>query len=206
MPVSVLPNLVPSALVMSGVASAWTRRALRLAHQFGAGGEVAPLVGAARLQRAAVAAEQLEVVHALQHLVAELGVRDALVGVEAARDGVLGDHGAEPEVLAHVAQQLDRGHVLGPVEVVDHARGVVALEGHVRLDLRADALHPLVDEVHGVEHAVALILGVADEAGGAAHEQQRLVAGVLEPTHGEDLHEVADVQARAPWGRSRSTP
>ena len=57
--------------------------ALDLADEVGAAGEVAPLVRAAGLQHAAVVAEQLQVVHALQDLVAELRVADALVGVQA---------------------------------------------------------------------------------------------------------------------------
>ena len=39
-------------------------------------------------------------------------------------------------------------------------------------------------------------LGIADEAGGSAHEGQRAVPVLLEPPHGEDLDEVAQVQAR----------
>ena len=55
-----------------------------------AGRQVAPLVAAAELERAAVPPVQLEEVQALQQLVAELGVGDALVGGEPGGDGVLG--------------------------------------------------------------------------------------------------------------------
>src|SRR5699024_2437548 len=89
-PDSVLPNFVPSAFVISGVASACTdscstRRMrstpeVRLPHwseppastSSDAGGEVAPLVGAAGLQGAAIATVELEVVIALHDLVREL--------------------------------------------------------------------------------------------------------------------------------------
>ena len=80
---SLLPNLVPSLLVISGVPMAWTLTCLDAADQVGAAGEVAPLVAAAGLEHAAVVAVELQEVHALQDLVAELGVADALVGVEA---------------------------------------------------------------------------------------------------------------------------
>ena len=63
--------------------------ALNLADELGAAGEVAPLIRAAGLQDAAVVAEQLQVVHALQDLVAEFRVADAFVGTQAGGDGVL---------------------------------------------------------------------------------------------------------------------
>ena len=59
------------------------RRPLGAVDEVGAAGEVAPLVAAAGLQHAAVLPVELEEVEALQDLVAELGVADALVGVEA---------------------------------------------------------------------------------------------------------------------------
>ena len=48
----------------------------------------------------------------------------------------------------------------------------------------------------GVEDPLARVLGVADHPGGAADEGVRRVAGLLQPPGGEDLHEVAHVQAR----------
>ena len=59
-----------------------------------------------------------------------------------ADDRVLGEHLVDPEVLADVAQEVDGRHRRGPVQVVDHDRGVVALEGQERLDLRPDAAPP----------------------------------------------------------------
>ena len=71
-----------------------------LVDQIQTGGEVAPLVGAAEFQRAVVFVKQVEEVVALQHLVAELGEGDAFLRVQAAGDRVLGEHGAQTEVLA----------------------------------------------------------------------------------------------------------
>ena len=86
------------------------RRLLDPVDEVEPGRQVAPLVAAAELQGAAVAAEQLEEVQALQELVAELGVGDALLGVQPGRDGVLGDHLVDAEVLADVPQEVDRRH------------------------------------------------------------------------------------------------
>ena len=69
-------------------------------------------------------------------------------------------------------------------------------EVEVRLDLAADALDPAGHHVGLVEGALALFLGVADLSGGAADQQQRPVPGELQPARGQDLHQVADVQAR----------
>ena len=55
---------------------------------------------------------------------------------------VAGQHPVDREVLADVAQEVDRRQRRGPVVVVDHRRGVVALEGQERLDLAAHPLAP----------------------------------------------------------------
>ena len=170
--------------------------ALHLADQLGATGEVAPLVRAAGLQHAAVVAEQLQVVHALQDLVAELRVADALVGIQAGGNGVLAEHGADAVVLADLAQEVDGAQGRGPVEVVDHACGIVALEAQEAADLGLQVAHPLGHGVLGVQGPFGRRPRITDQPGGAAHESQRLVAGQLEPAHQEQLDQVAQVQAR----------
>ena len=103
---SVLPYLVPSGLVISGVAKAWACAAVGAADQLDAAGDVAPLVAAAELQRHAVVAVEVEEVHRLQQHVAELGVADP--GLEPAAHDVAGQHPVHREVLADVAQEVDR--------------------------------------------------------------------------------------------------
>ena len=58
-PASVLPNFVPAAVVSSGITRPCAFVAAQLANQIDAGGDVAPLIAAAHLQRAAVAIVQL---------------------------------------------------------------------------------------------------------------------------------------------------
>ena len=84
MPASVLPNFAPDAVVISGSTRPCAFGAAQLADQIDAGGDVAPLIAAAHLQRAAVAIEQLEKVVRLQQQVAELGVRNAVFALERA--------------------------------------------------------------------------------------------------------------------------
>ena len=132
----------------------------------------------------------------LQDLVAELGVADARLGVQPRGDGVLLEHRADAVVLADLAQEVDRRQRCGPVEVVDHAGGVVALEAQEPLDLRAEVADPLADGLLGVERALGGRPRIADEAGRSADESERLVSGELEAPHEQQLHEVAQVQAR----------
>ena len=175
------------------------RDALGPVDEVEAGGEVAPLIAAARLQRAAVAAVELEEIHALQDLVAELGVADALVGTQSRADGVLRQHPVDPEMLADVTQQVDRRQLRRPVEVVHHDRGVFgafADEVEERLDLALDAFDPGADDLRIVELALGRVLRVADEAGRTADKRERPVTGVLKTPQRQDLHKIAKMQTR----------
>ena len=115
-----------------------------------AGGQVAPLVRAAGLQDAAVATEQLEKVHRLQNLVAELGEADAS-GLETSTDRFLPEHARHAEVLADIAQEVEGRHRSGPVQVVHDARRVGLLEREDMLHLAPDPLDPARDHVDLVE-------------------------------------------------------
>src|SRR5690606_32313241 len=117
------------------------------------GGQVAPLVATAELERAAVTPVQLEVVDRLHDLVAELGVADA-AGLEPRADRLLGEHAADAEVLPDVAQPVDGRHAGRPLQVVDDDGAVRTVEVQVALDLRADALDPAGDHLRVVERAL----------------------------------------------------
>jgi hypothetical protein len=71
-------------------------RRVGLADEVGAGGNVAPLVVAAHLERDGVVVVEVEEVVGLEDHVAELGVADALVAVvEAVAHRVLLHHGVD---------------------------------------------------------------------------------------------------------------
>ncbi len=165
------------------------------ADQLDAAGEVAPLVAAAELEPDAVVAVEVQVVHRLQQHVAELGVADA--GLEPAAHHVAGEHPVDREVLADVAEEVDRGQARGPVVVVHHRGPVVALELEERLDLAMHLLDPALDGVERVERALPRLPGVTDHAGGTADQDVRRVPGQLQPLGREELDEVAHVQARS---------
>ncbi|MEC5207463.1 hypothetical protein QF022_002419 [Vogesella perlucida] len=167
------------------------------AGEVGAGGDVAPLVGTANLQYAAVATVQLGKVVTLQQAVAELGVADALVfAVDALLYRFLLDHLVDGEVLTDVAQELQCAHAAKPVVVVGHDGGVVAVKAQERRYLAADFFYPAGNHVRGVQLALgSLEAGVADHAGGAAHQGDRLVAGLLEALQHQYRYQMAQVQA-----------
>ena len=91
--------------------------------QIDAGDDVAVLIGARDLHRAAERAAQVQEVVCLQQHVAELGVADALLAVlQALAHRVLLDHRVHGEVLAGIAQHLDEAELLEPVGVVQQQR------------------------------------------------------------------------------------
>ena len=168
-----------------------------LAHQLAARGDIAPLVAAADLQPAPLGLEEVVVVVALEDHVAELGIGDAhVVAVDAALDRLLLKHPVDREILAHVTQQLDGGQVLGPDIIVGDLRTVagVALEeaAHLALDLFGADIEVLTA---GKLAFLVLARRIADEPGGAAHEEDGIVSGALHAGKTQERDEVADVQA-----------
>jgi hypothetical protein len=155
------------------------------------------LVGAAHLQFAAEVPGQLNEIIGLQHDVVEFEERKRLVAVEAQLDAVLGQHAVDREVAADIAQQRDVAQFVEPIGVVDHDRVARPLaETHEIGEDLADPLHVMGD-LAVVEQAARFVLarGIADPGRAAAHQHDRLVAGLLEQAQEHDRHEVADMQA-----------
>ena len=119
------------------------------ADELGASGDVAPLVGAAELEFAAVVLVEVEEVVALHELVGELGEGHAFTafGGQSFFDGVLGHHVVDGDVLAYVADEVDEGVVLHPVVVVDEESGVgcVGVEVEEAFELLLDGCYVVVE-------------------------------------------------------------
>ena len=164
-------------------------------NQLDAGGDVAPLVGAAQLDRAVVQQHQGHEVVGLEHLVAELGVRDP--GAHPSLHGLPGEHGAQREVLADVAQEADHVELREPCVVVGEDRGVrPAVEIEERAHLALEPLRPLGDLLFRIQRALTgLAARVADEAGAPADEHDRPVSGQLQAAQRQQRQEAADVEA-----------
>ena len=117
----------------------------------------------------------------LQEHVRELGVRDAVLALDAAAHRVLGDHLVDREVLAHVAQELEhrdrRGRERAAHHVLDH--------GGFREGQEArgfEAQQPAADHHRA---AMVIVLGVGDHPLGVFHGAEREDAR-LERKNGAD--------------------
>ena len=105
---------------------------------------------------------------------------------------------------ADVAQELDVVELGEPVGVVGHDRVVLALaEADEMGEGLADAGLVGLDRLDRQQLA-ALVLArrIADHGRAAAHQRDRLAAGLLQPVQHHDLHQRADVQR----GRRASKP
>ncbi len=120
-------------------------------------------------------------VERLQQHVRELGVADAGLAVEPRAYRVLRHHVIHGEVLADVAQELEIADAARPVRVVDD-RGRVAPGREVEeaLELLADARDVSLELLVGEQITLGALAGrVADHAGSAADEHDRLVTVAL---------------------------
>ena len=143
----------------------------------------------------------MEVVVGLEQHVAELGVGDALLGaLEAGLDGLLGDHLVDGEVLADVAEEVDEAVAAEPLGVVEQqALGLARRRRQVEEAARAGPGSPrgwpasCSAESRG--RSSDLPPGSPIRPGAAAGEQDRAMAGELQPAQGEDAEQVADMQA-----------
>ena len=202
MPAAVLPNFAPLASSSSVNASAWARSspsatpALGPPDQLEAGGDVAPLIGAAHLELdAQVAVEVLEVGRLEEH-VAELGEREAAPSRDCTES--FDEHVRDREVLPDVPQELEHRDLAEPVEVVDHDRRRRAVEVEESLELRADPGEVRLERRPVEEVPLRRRAGrVADHPRSAAHEDDRAAAPPLEMDERRDRHEVSDVERRA---------
>ena len=98
-------------------------------------------------------------------------------------------------MLAHVANELEEAHFFEPVVVVHDARSVRTPKVEELLELVALAGEVVLQGIHVEQLALGrLERGIADQAGGSAHEGKGLVARPLKVHEHHDLHEVAHAQ------------
>ena len=120
--------------------------------QIDTGGDVAPLVGAADLQRYAVQLVQAGKVVPLQQVVGELGKGDTLiVTIQTLLHRFFVNHLVNREVFTDIAQEGQHVHAAKPVIVVRRDRRVVAtVKIKERGHLFADFIHPLLHGILGI--------------------------------------------------------
>ena len=169
------------------------------ADEFGAGGDITPLVASTHLQAAALLLIEMKEVVALQQLIGELSERHTVLGltVETALDTVLSHHIVHGDALAYLTGKVEEGEVLHPVVVVHEfgSIGSITLEVEEMAELLLDALYIVAQCLLGEEVALlALAGGVANHTGGTAHEGKGLVTSLLKMTEHHHATEVADME------------
>ena len=174
--------------------------AVHAADQLRARGDVAPLVGTAELQHAALVLPQPVEIIALHQLVAELREGHALrrIALQALLDGVLRHHIIDGDVLADIPDEIDKGIILHPVVIVDELGlvGRVGVEVQELAQLGLDPGH-IVRERLLVQKVPLLAFHrrVADHARSAAHQRDRRMAAALEMLEYHHTDKMPDMQA-----------
>ena len=160
--------------------------------------DVAPLVGAAQLQRAAIFAVKLHEIIGLKDHVVEFEERQVLFPLKPDLHALEGQHPIDGEMAAIVAQEVDIFEIIEPVAVVDHdGIGLAGAECQELREYGLDAVEIRVDHFVGQQGARFVAKArVADPRCAAAHQCDRLVAGLLQPAQQHDLDQAAGVEAR----------
>ena len=115
---------------------------------------------------------------------------------QTAADGFLGEHIVHGEVLTNVTKKIEIADAGGPVVVIHHDGGVVAVEGDESLELAADAFAIRCDQVRCHELALGrTATGVPDHAGRTADQYDRAMAGALEAGEHQRWNQAANVEA-----------
>ena len=172
------------------------RRAAHAADQVDPGDDVPPLVAPAHLEAAALVRAEVVKVVGLQEHVVELEEVQAVGRFEAGAVGLGGEHAVHRELAPDVAQKLQVVQRRQPVGVVHQQRLPVREVDEAR-QLPADGLG-VRRHLFARHHAAQLGFSgrVADQAGAAADQRHRAVAGALQVNERHDRHQAADVQAR----------
>jgi hypothetical protein len=98
-------------------------------------------------------------------------------------------------VLADVAQEIHDRHRAEPVVVVDHLRGVRAVEVQKTAQLRREAGEVALQRLVGQQRALrGLARRIADETGAAADDRDGPVPGALQAHEVRHGQQAADVQ------------
>jgi hypothetical protein len=98
-------------------------------------------------------------------------------------------------VLPDVAQELQRGEALGPVQIVDGDGGVRSVEVVEPVQLLANSTHPTVHHFARVERALTGHLRITDQPCRSADQREGSMPVLLEAPYREHLDEVAKVKA-----------
>ena len=98
-------------------------------------------------------------------------------------------------MLADIAQKIERAHAAEPVIVVGHDRRVRTVETEERRDLSTDVLNPAGDDFGRIQLALGRFeTRIADHAGCAADQRNRLMSRLLEALQHQHRHQMSEMQ------------
>ena len=168
------------------------------AAEIDSGDDVAPLVGAAHLQIAAVAARKLDIVVGLQQHVVELDEREFLFPIETKLGAVHRQHAIDGEMAADVAQKFDVVERCQPFGVIDHQ--CISAAVPECQELRKHLFHAVLVVLDLLDRAqlprFIFARWIANPGRAAAHQCNRLAAALLKPVQHHDRQQRTDVQRR----------
>jgi len=160
--------------------------------------DIAPLVRPAELEPAGRAARQFQEIIGLEDHVVEFEEGERLLAVQPQLHRIEGQHPVDREMRPDLAQEGDIVERVEPVGIVGHDRvGRAVAEVEKPLEHAADRGDVGGDVLVGEQLAALVAAGrIADLGGAAAHQHDRPVPRLLEPTQHHDLHQGADMERR----------
>ena len=181
------------------------------ADEIGAVDDIAPLVTAAHLQRAAKPPVQFQIIIGLENHVVELDEAQRLLPLQPQPHAVKRQHPVDREMPAIIAQERHQLQPRQPIIIVDHHRiGRPIAKAQEPLENPLDAGQIGIDLLIP-QQLPRLILArrITNLGRPAAHQHDRLVPRLLQMPQHHDRNQIADVQAerraiKADIGRDRA--
>ena len=158
--------------------------------------DIAPLIGAAHLQHTAIAAAQFHKVVSLQNGIVEFQKTHRLFAIKPQFHAIHGEHTVDRKMHAVIAQKRNIFELIEPFRVIDHdgiARAIA--EFKVFFKNLTNAVFILLNIMIRKQRPLGVFARwIADFCGAAAHQDDRLMARLLQDAEHHDLHERADMQ------------
>ena len=163
----------------------------RLAEKVYAVRNISPLICPADLElHIVMIIEHLEI-DGLKDLIGKFG--EGNTGIQTGSHHFLGQHGIDIEKFAIIAKEIEEGNLGQPVIVVHHGETVFAEKF---LHLVCQAFRIVLDDIHGLEDPFRFASGrIADGARAPANDDDRMMAGQLEPFQDHKWNQMTDVHA-----------
>ena len=159
--------------------------------QINTGDDIAPLIRAAHLQNTAVTAAQFHEVIGLQDRIVEFQETHRLFTIKPQFNAIHRQHPVDRKMHAVIAQERNIFQLVEPFRVIDHdGIGQPIAKMQVFFKNLTDAIFVFFNLMVRKQGALGVFARrVANFCGAAAHQDNRLVAGLLKNSQHHDLHQ-----------------